>query len=117
MHSNALVRLALVLLLILSPFFLNSARTEQTKTDKSASTDVAARERWEYLVVSNPNRTNYQPTDYPQMRKEEMGSFGVEAFVLEQHMDRLGTKGWELVSVAGTPNDPIFYFKRARQRR
>lgn len=45
------------------------------------------------------------------MRKEAMGGFGVEAFVLEQHLDRLVANGWELVSVAGSGSDPVYYFK------
>jgi len=51
------------------------------------------------------------------MRKEEMGGFGIESFVLEQHLDNVGANGWELVAVGGSPSDPIYYFKRPRQRR
>jgi hypothetical protein len=47
------------------------------------------------------------------MRKDE-GRFGREAFVLEQHLDKLGSMGWELVSVAGSSVDPVFYFKRRK---
>jgi hypothetical protein len=49
------------------------------------------------------------------MRKEVNAPFGREAFVLEQHMDKLGTNGWELVTVAGNPTDPVFYFKRRKR--
>jgi hypothetical protein len=48
------------------------------------------------------------------MRKEPPGSFAREGFVLEQHLDRMGAKGWELVSVAGPPTDPVYYFKRPK---
>jgi NAD(P)H-flavin reductase len=48
------------------------------------------------------------------MRKEPNAPFGREGFVLEQHMDKLGANGWELVTVAGPPNDPAFYFKRLK---
>ena len=48
------------------------------------------------------------------MRKEPNAPFGREAFVLEQHMDKLGANGWELVTVAGPPTDPAFYFKRLK---
>jgi len=29
-------------------------------------------------------------------------------------MDKLGAKGWELVTVTGSPADPIYYFKRRK---
>ena len=68
----------------------------------------------EYLVVAGANRTNFSPTGNPRMRKEPQGSFGIEGFVLEQQLDKLGENGWELVSVAGSPVDPIYYFKRRK---
>jgi hypothetical protein len=113
MHAKSAVRLVFAIFLLLTPFFLSSVKTEQRNDD---SNDQATSERWEYLVVANPNRTNFQPTGNPNMRKVETGSFGHEAFVLEQHLDRLGAKGWELIEVSGTPNDPIFYFKRPKPR-
>jgi len=48
------------------------------------------------------------------MRKEGTGAFAREAFVLEQQADKLGAKGWELVSVSGRENDPVYYFKRRK---
>jgi hypothetical protein len=48
------------------------------------------------------------------MRKEE-APFAREGFVLEQHLDKLGAKGWELLAVAGPPADPVYYFKRKKQ--
>lgn len=68
---------------------------------------------WEYLVVTGASTTNFTPTGNSRMRKEE-GGFGREAFVLEQHLDKLGAKGWELVSVSGLPVDPVYYFKRRK---
>ena len=114
MHAKGAVRLVFAILLLLTPFCLSAVRTEQRTDDPNEKPGI---DRWEYLVVANPNRTNYSPTGNPNMRKEDMGSFGHEAFVLETHMDRLGAKGWELVAVSGTPNDPIFYFKRPKGRR
>ena len=103
--------IAFVMVLLLSPFFLSSVKTsEPQRTDDDTA-------KWEYLVVSNPSRTNFSSTGNSRMRKEDMGGFGVEAFVLEQHLDKLGANGWELVEVTGNPNDPIYYFKRPRQRR
>jgi hypothetical protein len=74
-------------------------------------------DRWEYLVVAGPSTTNFSATSSSSMRKEVNASFGREAFVLEQHMDKLGANGWELVTIAGAPNDPVFYFKRLKNRR
>ena len=113
MHAKGAVRLVFAILFLLTPFFLSAVKTEQRPDDPDEKSGV---DRWEYLVVANPNRTNFSPTGNPSMRKEEGGSFGHEAFVLEQHLDRMGNKGWELVTVSGTPNDPIFYFKRPKRR-
>jgi hypothetical protein len=75
---------------------------------------VAAVEQWEYLAVAGPSTTNLTATGNPRMRKEPNVPFGREAFVLEQHLDKLGANGWELVAVAGPPTDPAFYFKRRK---
>lgn len=69
--------------------------------------------KWEYLAVAGASTTNFSPTNEPDMRKES-APFGREGFVLEQHLDKLGARGWELVSVAGPPNDPVYYFKRRK---
>ena len=99
----------LVLLLLISGFF---AITKSTGQD-SGDADKSVAGKWEYLVVAGPSTTNFTPTGNPRMRKEDV-PFGREAFVLEQHMDKLGAKGWELVSVAGPPMDPAYYFKRRK---
>lgn len=75
----------------------------------------AAAEQWEYLAVAGPSTTNLTATNNPRMRKEPNVPFGREAFVLEQHLDKLGANGWELVAVAGPPNDPAYYFKRPKR--
>jgi hypothetical protein len=72
-------------------------------------------EQWEYLAVAGPSTANFSPTTTPRMRKEPNVPFGREAFVLEQHLDKLGANGWELVTVAGPPTDPAYYFKRRKQ--
>ena len=72
-------------------------------------------EQWEYLAVAGPSTTNLTATSTPRMRKEPNVPFGREAFVLEQHLDKLGANGWELVAVAGPPTDPAYYFKRRKQ--
>lgn len=72
-------------------------------------------EQWEYLAVASPSTTNFTPTGNPRMRKEPNSPFGREAFVLEQHLDKLGANGWELIAVAGPPTEPNYYFKRRKQ--
>lgn len=71
-------------------------------------------EQWEYLAVAGPSTHNFSPTSSPRMRKEPNVPFAREAFVLEQHLDKLGANGWELVAVAGPPTDPAYYFKRRK---
>jgi hypothetical protein len=71
-----------------------------------------AHEEWEYLAVAGP-----APADLsvdPHKRKEPNVPFGREAFALEQHLDKLGANGWELIAVAGPPTDPAYYFKRRK---
>ena len=72
----------------------------------------AAREEWEYLAVAGPSPASVSVD--PQKRKEPNVPFGREAFALEQHLDKLGAEGWELVAVAGPPTDPAYYFKRRK---
>jgi hypothetical protein len=69
-------------------------------------------EEWEYLAVAGPGPATLSVD--PHMRKEPNVSFGREAFALEQHLDKLGENGWELVAVAGPPTDPAYYFKRRK---
>jgi len=76
--------------------------------------DKPATEQWEYLALAGPSTTNLTPTGNPRMRKEPNTAFAREAFVLEQHLDKLGANGWELVEIAGPPTDPAYYFKRRK---
>ncbi len=71
-------------------------------------------DQWEYLVVAGPTTTNFSGSGSGRTRKEPNSGFAREAYVLEQHMDRYGTSGWELVTIAGPPTDPVFYFKRRK---
>ena len=48
------------------------------------------------------------------MRKQPDTSFR-EYFPLERNFDKLGAKGWELVSVYGQQNDPVYFFKRLKE--
>jgi hypothetical protein len=85
----------------------------KTKGQDTVTSKVAA-EQWEYLALAGPTTTNLSPTDNPRMRKEPSAAFTREAFVLEQQLDKLGANGWELVTVAGPPTDPAYYFKRRK---
>jgi len=85
------------------------------KTTGQEETNTAAVEQWEYLAVAGPSTTNLTATNNPRMRKEPNVPFGREAFVLEQHLDKLGANGWELVAIGGPPNDPAYYFKRPKR--
>ncbi len=72
--------------------------------------------QWEYLIVSggSVNLSTSGNENYPNMRKQPDGSFSREFFPLERNFDKLGAKGWELVSVHGSPNDPVYFFKRLK---
>jgi hypothetical protein len=83
--------------------------------EQGSGADRVVVEQWEYLAVAGPGTSNLTATGNPRMRKEPNVPFGREAFVLEQHMDKLGANGWELVAVAGPPTDPVYYFKRPKQ--
>jgi hypothetical protein len=81
--------------------------------EPATASDSAVRDQWEYLVVSGSG-SNLTPSGNPNLRKEPSGPFIREEFVLEQNLDKLGAKGWELVSVSGVPSNPIYYFKRRK---
>lgn len=97
----------LVLMLLIPVLAVVIKATGQGKSNPHA----AAQEKWEYLVLAGPSSTNFDATGNPDMRKQE-GSFAREGFVLETQLDKVGANGWELVSVSGPPQNPIYYFKR-----
>ena len=107
--GTSLLAVALLFLAVISIAVGKATRQEGAKAGESTST-----EQWEYLAVAGPSTSNLTPTGNPRMRKEPSVPFAREAFVLEQHLDKLGANGWELVSVAGPPNDPAYYFKRRK---
>jgi hypothetical protein len=78
----------------------------------SADQESSRGDGWEYLVVAG-GTANLSASGSPTMRKEP-GPFNREWFPVEQNMDKLGLKGWELVSVSGPISDPIFFFKRRK---
>ena len=102
-------RILLLTLLVLLPVSTVVVNTAGQDSRSTRPTVVA--EKWEYLVLGQPSSTNFEATGNSEMRKQD-GSFGQEGFVLESQLDKVGKNGWELVSVAGLPAHPIYYFKR-----
>lgn len=109
-HPGVLKRVSLVAVALL----LGVISATVVKTRGQEDKPVVGVEQWEYLAVAGPSTTNFSPTSSPRMRKEPNAPFGREAFVLEQHLDKLGANGWELIAVAGPPTDPAYYFKRRK---
>ena len=112
-QHRAIVRL-MSLVIALFVFAVLLAGWNTKGQDSSDGTGKVAAEQWEYLALAGPSTTNLTPTGNSRMRKEPNAAFGREAFVLEQHLDKLGANGWELVAVAGTPTDPVYYLKRRK---
>ena len=108
-HKRTSLLVAVLFLAVVS-----IAVVKTTGQEGARASDTSASEQWEYLAVAGPSTTNLTPTGNPRMRKEPNVPFGREAFVLEQHLDKLGANGWELVSVAGPVTDPAYYFKRRK---
>jgi hypothetical protein len=71
---------------------------------------------WEYLVVSGgtSNLESLSSDEFAGLRKRPDDSFR-EATVLQRNLDKLGAKGWQLVAVNGSPNSPLYYFKRPKE--
>ena len=74
--------------------------------------EASSGEQWEYLAVSG-GTTDRTPSGNASLRKDPTGMFR-ESFAVETNLDKLGAKGWELVSVGGQPADPVYYFKRRK---
>jgi hypothetical protein len=104
--SLAAVSVSLVLFIVFAAY-------GQRKEDRAGGAET----QWEYLIVSggSANLSTAGNENYPHMRKLPDGSFNREYFPLERNFDKLGAKGWELVSVYGSSNDPVYFFKRAKE--
>jgi hypothetical protein len=111
MEQKRVVRRGLLTAAVLSLVAISFA-VVKTSGQEPNSSDRA--EQWEYLVVAGPTTTNFSGSGSGRTRKESNSGFAKEAYVLEQHMDRFGASGWELVTIAGQPTDPVFYFKRRK---
>lgn len=80
----------------------------QLSREKEKDADV----QWEYMVVSGGNVNLSGVGDLS--RKQPENAFSGEASVLQRNLDKLGQKGWELVTVHGSPAQPVFYLKRQK---
>ena len=98
--------LAVILLAVAAIALTSSSLAQRDSGDRGNG------EQWEYLVVSGGN-VNLMPSGSSGMRKAD-GAFAREAFPLEQNLDKLGARGWELVTVTTTTPEPSFFFKRRR---
>jgi hypothetical protein len=111
MERKRVVKRSLLTAAVLSLVAISFA-VMKTSGQEPNSNDRA--DQWEYLVVAGPTTTNFSGSGSGRTKKESNSGFAREAYVLEQHMDRFGANGWELVTVAGPPTDPAFYFKRRK---
>jgi hypothetical protein len=107
MKRTLLITIATAVIASIAAVEASSLFNERIKAD-----DEQGAGGWEYLVVQG-GTTNLTPSDSGSMRKAD-GAFSREYFPLEKNLDKLGAKGWELVTVSGSPNDPIYYLKRRK---
>ena len=102
---NSMIAAAAFTLIVSIAFAAYGQRRDGREDGKSGLADV----QWEYLVVSGgqANLSTSGNENYPGARKQPDTSFAREYFPLERNFDKLGAKGWELVSVYGPPSDPV----------
>lgn len=110
-RTNSLKRTSVLTAVFISVVIVGTV-VRTTGQEGTIRGERVAHEEWEYLAVAGPGPANLSGD--PHMRKEPNVAFGREAFALEQHLDKLGANGWELVAVAGPPTDPAYYFKRRK---
>lgn len=83
----------------------------------SSSKEPPAETQWEYLVVAGGSvNLSSEGLGGGRMRKQPDDSFAQEAYALERNFDKLGAQGWQMVAVHGAPNNPVYYFKRLKER-
>jgi hypothetical protein len=114
MKKGSRLSLAAAIVAALALFIVFAAYAQRKETKEGA-----AETQWEYLVVSggSANLSTAGNENYPSVRKQTDTSFAREYFPLERNFDKLGAKGWELVSVYGPPNEPVYFFKRVKESR
>lgn len=102
-----------ILLTVIVSAAVFAAVGKTTAQEPATPSAIVNHDQWEYLVVAGANN-NLSPSGNSSLRKESAAAFSREAFVLQQSLDKIGAKGWELVSVSGSPGDPVYYFKRRK---
>ena len=107
--SQLAVISAVVVLSLLSLAAVFTVSGQSSRSEKDANT------QWEYMVVTGGNVNLSGVSDLS--RKQPDNAFAGEASVLQRNLDKLGQKGWELVTVHGLPNQPVYYLKRPKEAR
>ena len=102
----------LIWIVAVAALFTVVALSHSALVNRAGAHDDQSGGGWEYLVVQG-GTVNLSPGDGGSMRKEP-GAFSRESFPLEKNLDKLGAKGWELITVTGSPADPVFYLKRRK---
>lgn len=83
----------------------------------SSSKEPPVETQWEYLIVAGGSvNLSSEGMGSNRMRKQPDDSFAQEAYGLERNFDKLGAQGWQMVAVHGAPNNPVYYFKRLKER-
>jgi len=110
MKRTLLISAAVLLLIVTA-----AMAAQRTRGGGKSAEEAASGEQWEYLVIAggHANLSTSGNEQYPNFRKVQDGAFK-EFFPLERNLDRLGAKGWELVTVLGAPNEPVYYLKRRK---
>jgi hypothetical protein len=106
MKRSILLASAFAALLIATLAF---ASQRSSRANEAAKNDGKA--EWEYLVLVG-GRQNLSNSGNNKMAKLGLDSNFREHFPLEANLDKLGAEGWELVTVAFTRDEPIYYLKR-----
>lgn len=107
--SKLAVVVAVIVLSLLSFAVVFTVSGQSSRKEKDAET------QWEYLVV-NGGTVNLTGVSDLGRKKQPDNSFR-EMSVLQRNLDKLGQNGWELVSVYGSPADPVYFLKRPKENR
>jgi hypothetical protein len=95
--------------LLIATLAFAAQRSARDKDTKASANKV----EWEYLVIVG-GRSNLASSGNTKMAKLGLESSFREHFPLEMNLDKLGAEGWELVTVALTRDEPIYYLKRLK---
>lgn len=111
---SGIASLLIIFVAFTGHYFLSAANT--TIPANKARETSSNKKQWEYLVVAGGNVNLSSSGVNSRMSKQPPESgFPRENYPLERNLDKLGAQGWELVSVSGPPNDPIYYLKRLKE--